>query len=501
MAKKIVIQGLKNIASLEFSIPSPGAYLLTGSNGAGKTSLLTCLNRLGNRNAFQRGFRSSPHSALDSFVGASITYEIDNDQVSYRYSSERWVPSPRRNSNLLERCGFPAVAYIAADAARVQHQEQEFSPRAVRPVRDSIRDAMNSIFSTTKFSELCYLNLRQGGGDKAYLIRIPPRGSQSVSYYSERNFSLGELCALKLLLATDTIANGSLIIIDELELAIHPKAQSRIFDRLEEIARTRNLTIIFSTHSVSLIKSIDRRKLLFLENSGGVVTCISGCYPAYALGHITAGEERAPDCVVYVEDDSARKCFLAMLNLYRSRRAAGAALPTTLVVALGGFREILSFVDRAPQMLPQQTRVRAALDQDVQTEALASYQASNDHARLNLFARTAGSVKYLPWTPEVGLVMLIRGNLHEHERALKAAFADPRIAIPRNWGERANGAAGRPLRDACKSATYELVQLISQLQGSSEDAVRAALFDYLVVETERANPNSILSLVAGIMYN
>lgn len=69
MTTKLTIQNLKNIKQLEFEIPAVGAYLLTGTNGSGKTSLLTCLSRLRNSNAFQRGFRSSLHPALDSHRG------------------------------------------------------------------------------------------------------------------------------------------------------------------------------------------------------------------------------------------------------------------------------------------------------------------------------------------------------------------------------------------------------------------------------------------------
>lgn len=102
MATKLTIKNLKNIKQLEFIIPEPGAYLLTGSNGAGKTTLLTCLSRLRNRNAFQRGFRSSFHKYLDSHRGASVKYEIDGQTVTYTYVEERWAPLPRSHSGLFQ---------------------------------------------------------------------------------------------------------------------------------------------------------------------------------------------------------------------------------------------------------------------------------------------------------------------------------------------------------------------------------------------------------------
>src|SRR5450759_1281719 len=122
MSIKLTIKNLKNIRSLEFDLPGPGAYLLTGSNGSGKTSLLTCLSRLRNSGSYQRGFRSSTNKYLDSHRGASIQYDIGEESVTYTYVEERWAPLPRKSSRLLKTCGYPAVAYIAADADRVEPQ-------------------------------------------------------------------------------------------------------------------------------------------------------------------------------------------------------------------------------------------------------------------------------------------------------------------------------------------------------------------------------------------
>lgn len=500
MPTKLTIRDLKNIKSLEFEIPEPGAYLLTGTNGSGKTSLLTCLSRLRNSNAFQRGFSSSFHSSLDSHRGASVKYEINGQSVTYTYVQERWAPLPRKNSGLLATCGYQAVAYIEADAERVQPQRNYFTPQRVRPTRDTLREAMNTIFSTDKFSELCYINLNQGGVEKAYVIRQPPLGNKPVTYFSERNFSLGELCVLKLLLALENIQNGSLVLIDELELATHPRAQTQLFSYLNRISQEKNLTIIFSTHSVSLIKSTNRKQVLFLENSNGIVSCTRGCYPTYTLGHISSGEEIAPDCIVYVEDDSGKKCLNAMLDMYRQTTGLGVLLPTSLAVPLGGFRQIMEFLDKAPQMLPTHTKLMVALDKDVEQEALVDYQSNNDHAMLALFDRLKNHLTYLPWTPEVGLVELIRSDMASHEAKLKAYFSDHRIVIPHNWGSGTLGLTKRPLREACKKAVYELGGSLETLLGRQNDRIREDLFRYLVLQTQEAKQHDLLGYVGKLIH-
>jgi len=303
-----------------------------------------------------------------------------------------------------------------------------------------------------------------------------------------------------LLLALEDIANNSLVLIDELELAIHPRAQIQLFHYLTKFASHKNLTIIFSTHSVTLIKGTDRKKILFLQNSGGIVSCIKGCYPTFALGHISSGEEVAPDCVVYVEDDSAKKCVDAMFDLYRKQMASDVAQPTVLAVPLGGFRQILEFLDKAPQMLPTHTKLMAALDADVEQESLAKYTQDDDLKMLSLFKRLGNHLAYLPWTPEVGLVQLIQMDIASHEALLKTYFSDHRIVIPHDWAQTTEGLNGKALRTACKQAVSALGQSLEKLLGKSNDRIREDLFCYLVLQTDSKKLHNLVDFVGKLIH-
>ncbi|MBO9096613.1 MULTISPECIES: AAA family ATPase [unclassified Rhizobium] len=52
MSGIIEINNIRNIKKLRFNIPDRGVWLLTAGNGAGKTSLLACLRRIGHPTAF-----------------------------------------------------------------------------------------------------------------------------------------------------------------------------------------------------------------------------------------------------------------------------------------------------------------------------------------------------------------------------------------------------------------------------------------------------------------
>jgi recombinational DNA repair ATPase RecF len=93
MAGTVEITNLRNIRKLRFEIPDRGVWLLTAGNGAGKTSLLACLRRIGHSNAFPLHFPSSLRSErLDNHSGGIVTYEINGDTVEYAYRGERWTP-------------------------------------------------------------------------------------------------------------------------------------------------------------------------------------------------------------------------------------------------------------------------------------------------------------------------------------------------------------------------------------------------------------------------
>lgn len=270
MSRKVVIQNVKQIDQLEFDIPPPGVHIISGTNGSGKSCLLTCLLRIGRPNAFQNFFLTSRMSdALDGFDGAKITYSVNNNAVTYAYTPERWSPRPKKNSKLLKSFGYPSVIYAAANAERIEPRAEDFKPKYVRDASDSIKTAAKLILGDEKFDHLKIVNVRRGVGAEAYLMPDSRGTHKKTAYYSEKNFSLGEICVLKLLRQLDTCPHHSLVLIDELELALHPRAQIGLLRYLEEISAEKNLTVIFSTHSANLIKTAKRENSISSKDQAG----------------------------------------------------------------------------------------------------------------------------------------------------------------------------------------------------------------------------------------
>lgn len=479
MAKSIVIKNIKQIDHLEFAIPSSGVHILSGSNGAGKSCLLTCLLRIGRPNAFQNAFLTSKMSdALDLFENAEITYSVNSNSVTYKYSGERWSPSPKSQSKLVQSFGYPSVIYAAANAERIEPRAEDFKPRNVRDASKTIRDAAKSILGDEKFEHLKVVNVRRGVGAEAYLMPVAGSKNKKSTYYSEKNFSLGEICVLKLLRQLETCPHQSLVLIDELELALHPKAQVGLLQYLEEITKEKNLTVIFSTHSANLIKTANRKNFYFIERIDGKTKLIHECYPTYALGLIASKEERTPDLVVYVEDVQAQLIVEAIIKSLVKSEFVGKSKPTIVIAPIGTFGAVIAFLGRSGGLLPKTVHQCAMLDADAKNEYITPLKKANNHKELAKFQSLEKCIHSLPWTPEVGICELILADKVKHEAALMEYFGDSRINLDHLKSSALLGLSGKDLRQRAKATVNSLIDEISSLTLKSSERVREGISEY-----------------------
>ncbi|MDE8035107.1 ATP-binding protein [Actinobacillus equuli subsp. equuli] len=106
-----------------------------------------------------------------------------------------------------------------------------------------------------------------------------------------------------------------LIFLDEIELALHPSAQKRLIETLNEISNRNNFCIYFSTHSVQILNSIHPSKIFHLEKSrsGSDIHVINPCYPAYASRQLYFPD--GFDFLFLVEDILAKNIIEHIINI------------------------------------------------------------------------------------------------------------------------------------------------------------------------------------------
>lgn len=500
-AGRISIRNLKGMAKLDFDVPKGGVYLLCGSNGVGKSSVLACMYRLGFSNAFPDFFRTSRVSErLDSFVKTEIDYIADGKSVKYIYGGQRWVPQPRKNALVLQKFGFPTVFYMGANASRIEPRQEDFKPNRVRDASKFIRDNAAHILDAQKFINLKVINVTRGTTN-AFLLPIGPATATPANqtYFSEKNFSLGELCVLKLLRSLEGCSKDSLLLIDEVELALHPTAQVRLLSVLEAISKEKHLTVIVATHSVSLINAVDRKQLLQLLRDGDAIHCVAGPYHAAAIGAVTPAEDRRVDCVLAVEDDRAATIVMAIVDAVTQPLPAYQR-PAVQVIPIGPFDSVIKFVRNSAAIVPTSTRVFGLIDKDVEAENKSAWVKNENYEQLQLLKATKERIRYLPWTPEVGIALRFSNDKTVHLAKLRQLFGnDMRVDFDDSALVEVCSATGSKQRKLAKKWLEQFISLTASVRAEPHVVVGQKILGYFANAEWQANDHNLKNLLMPLI--
>lgn len=364
--KSVLIENTKGIRKLNFQLPEKnGVYIIVGANGAGKTTLLTCLDRICNPLAFARGFDTSRLAhEIDQYSNASIVYSTDNASVRFRKRTTRWVPTPKAGSReLLGRFGFADSIFIHADAKRIELNQDALRDGDFVPAAPGIKRALNELFETNRYSQLKRLRNRNGRGRQATFFYVIQ--DEKGHYYSEKRFSTGELALLRLVDKLQSITNKSLVLLDEAEMALHPRVQVNLIEYLKRIASEKDITVFISTHSPTIIKAVSKEQIIILEEGDiqGELVARTPCYAARAIGCVDFEASTIFDYIIFVEDERARSILKHTLNRYFALEP-NQATALTSIIPVGGYLETATLAVNSRKQVFSQSKVFAIVDQD-----------------------------------------------------------------------------------------------------------------------------------------
>lgn len=442
----IRIENVKGIKEMEFILPTSGVHVITASNGSGKTTLMTCILRLKDTGAFNRNFIQSKSRNVDSYLDSKITYKSrlgTSVTYTYRNISDSWRPLTQ-TAKALNEFGYSNIIFIPTLGKRIYIQNQVIRGGQVRAASEEMRDAMTSVLENPKFQELRKINLgetrgRIGRERREVTAFVLLKGferignSRTRTYYSESSFSLGEIFTLNLLYELKTIPNDSLLIIDELEVALHPKVQVNLLKYISTKALEKNLTVIVSTHSSSLIKCAPN--LIFLDSdNNGNVSVHKNCYPALALQEVSVDEDLEPDFVFFVEDESAASLLREMILIYLTNNP-NKHKPLWKILPIGGYPEVLRFTRNAnTYLINRRIGQFAFLDGDVlqtknQLQQKGNQRTIAENEIWELFQELNDRTKYLSITPELGIWEWLVNNTPNATNLVNMRFPDTYINL------------------------------------------------------------------------
>lgn len=120
----------------------------------------------------------------------------------------------------------------------------------------------------------------------------------------------GENALFEIFSIAHACGEGSLIVIDEIELGLHAEAQKRFIEKLKDICLKRKLQIIFTTHSEIVFGQVPEDARIFIETVNGKTVVNNGISPEYAFSKLSS--ENSEELFIFVEDDVA---FSLMSNV------------------------------------------------------------------------------------------------------------------------------------------------------------------------------------------
>ena len=133
--------------------------------------------------------------------------------------------------------------------------------------------------------------------------------------YSEAFAGRGEFAVAKLVYEVLAAEEGSLIILDEPEVSLHPNAVERLKLFLLEYCLKKKLQIVISTHSPKLVEYLpDNAIKLFFEEENGEFNILNKCSYFKAFAHIGERIDTDNKKIIVVEDNIAKEILDAVIN-------------------------------------------------------------------------------------------------------------------------------------------------------------------------------------------
>jgi predicted ATPase len=309
----IEVKGLRGWTGqrIEFKFP---IVAISGENGSGKSSIIQAAASVYRESATAVGkyYASEffPSTTWDTIVDASIKFSAKEGErrveSSIRKPSERWKGNVERPQRPVRYFDLSRVLPVGgrvgyAKIAKSKHKE----------LTDDSQP-----FDQTRLDRLSYILNHKYVAARMALTNIDPDRrvpilQRKITGYSGYHQGQGETTITELI-QTDLPRYG-LILIDEIESSLHPRAQRRLIRDLANVARERELQIVLTTHSPYILEELpeDARMQIFWSDEDRKI--MTGVSAQFAMSKMD--DSPHPDCEIYVEDEASKAMLIEILSI------------------------------------------------------------------------------------------------------------------------------------------------------------------------------------------
>jgi predicted ATPase len=285
---------------------------IVGENGSGKSTLLqaaACAFQAGTEGRTWYPSEFFPDTAWDHISGVSIEYGYSIGGAhrggSLRKRTSRWLGHGERPER---RIGYIDLSRLQPVATRVGYAR-------IAKIKHSEKSAR--AFDDTQVGRLSHVMGRPYDSARMAISTVDderevPVISRQNTEYSGYHQGAGETTVTELLQAD--LPKYGLVLIDEIESSLHPRAQRRLIRDLAEQCRHREFQILLTTHSPYVLEELPLEARMYIIEVDGVKRVISGVSPQFAMTKMD--DDAHPECDLYVEDIAAKVMLEEILALH-----------------------------------------------------------------------------------------------------------------------------------------------------------------------------------------
>lgn len=294
----IEIDGLRGWTGQRVPLNFP-IVALTGENGSGKSTVIQAAASVYSSDEAWFASDFFPNTPWEQITDADIRFGVregEHSEIdSIRKPGTRWRGNPERHKR--------AVTYI--DLSRIQPVAARMGYS--RLAKEATKEASAVAFEKTRLGRFIQIMGRNYDSARMSLTDFDSKRQVSVVshngvVYSGFHQGGGETMMAELLSVDPE--QYSLVLIDEIETSLHPRAQRRLIRDLAEICRERELQIIITTHSPYILSELPLEARIHIMQTTAGRSIVTGVSPEFAMTKMD--DYPYPECEVYVEDEHAQ---------------------------------------------------------------------------------------------------------------------------------------------------------------------------------------------------
>ena len=333
----VSINGLRGWTGQEITFKFP-VVAVVGENGSGKSTALKAAACAYDALDQRKTFYPSTFflkTKWDSVQNVTLNYRIKQGNTTkplkLTKGTKKWNTPDRTKRNVFifdisrtlpldAAVGYARIAKLAAQEISTEELNEQNTKR--------ISYVLGREYTRARFAK--------SEVDQKREVGLLTRSFGEISQFHQ---GAGEDTTLDLFKALQAVPANSLVIIDEVEASLHPKAQRRLVQTLLEIARLQRIQIILSTHSPYVLEELPAEARVMLL-PGATLNVVYGITPEFALSRID--DEVHHELVIFVEDREA----VALLREMIAADPRGPDILGRLHVEAVGPANVVSLLDQ-----------------------------------------------------------------------------------------------------------------------------------------------------------